>query len=167
MAWFRTALAALRIGRAGPLAANQSLLEFRRFWVVPVWLQVALVAGLFVMTVLLTNAEYRRHGTVFGFAGPAFNVLINPIYEELIFRGWILGRLVRYHSNTVAIIISSLLFGLLHLRNIYWMDTHTLVHTMAYTGLVLGPLLGCVTLRLRTVWPAVILHYLNNLAYYL
>ena len=38
---------------------------------------------------------------------------------------------------------------------------------MLCTGLVIGPLLGYVSLRCRSVWPAVILHYLNNLGYYL
>jgi membrane protease YdiL (CAAX protease family) len=155
----------LRIGHVDP--ERDSLFEFRRVWLLPPWSQVALVAGSFVATVLCTYAEYRRTKTVFGFPGPGFNVLVAPIYEELIFRGWILGRLVRNRGNGVAIAVSSLLFGLLHLRNIYWLDPEALVRMMAFTGLVAGPVLGYVTLRCRSVWPAVILHYLNNLGFYL
>lgn len=165
MARLHRILSALRIERVD--RRKDSLLEFRRVWVFPVWVQASLVVGLFVATVLCTYAEFRDKGTVFGFDGPAFNVLFNPIYEELIFRGWILGMLARRHSSIVAIAVSSLLFGLVHIRNIYWLDTGSLIRTMAYTGLVLGPILGYVTLRFRTVWPAVILHYLNNLAYYI
>ncbi|TAH36372.1 MAG: CPBP family intramembrane metalloprotease [Planctomycetota bacterium] len=157
-------IAVLRTGKVDP--AQESLYEFKRVWIFPAWTQAALVVALFVTTVFCTHAEYRAKGTSFGFAGPAFNVLVNPIYEELIFRGWILGRLVRNHSNTFAIAISSFLFGLLHLRNIYWLDTEALLRMVAYTGLVLGPLFGYVTLRCRTLWPAAILHYLNNLGYY-
>jgi membrane protease YdiL (CAAX protease family) len=62
--------------------------------------------------------------------------------------------------------VSSLLFGLVHLRNIYWLDAAAPAKNMAFTGLVLGPILAWVTLRLRTVWPAVILHYVNNLTYF-
>ena len=164
MARLRRILAALRIERVDP--QRDSLVEFRRAGVVPVWVQASLVVGLFVATVLCTHAEFREKGTVFGFPGPAFNVLINPIYEELIFRGWILGLLARHHSSLPAIAISSMLFGLVHIRNIYWLDAESLICTMAFTGLALGPILGYVTLRFRTVWPAVILHYLNNLAYY-
>jgi membrane protease YdiL (CAAX protease family) len=160
----RRLLAALRIGRVDP--QRESLFDFKRVGFLPAWCQVALVAGLFVATVLLTNAEYRRKGTVFGFPGPAFNVLFAPIYEELVFRGWILSKLVRGHSNAVAIAVSSLLFGLLHLRNVYWLDPPALVRSMAFTGLVFGPLAGYVTLRARSAWPAVILHGLNNLGYY-
>lgn len=154
----------LRIGRVDP--ERTSLLDFRRAFGVPAWLQVVLVCVLWVATVLLTYAEYRRRGTVFGFPGPAFNVLFAPIWEELVFRGWILGRLVRRHSNAFAIAVSSLLFGLLHLRNVYWLDTAQLAGSMAFTGLVLGPLLGWVTLKARSVWPAVILHFANNLVFY-
>jgi hypothetical protein len=145
----------------------RTLFEFRRIWIVPAWFQVILVVVLFVAAVFLTHAEFLAKGTSFGFAGPAFNSLICPIYEELIFRGWILGRLARRQSASVAIAVSSLLFGILHLRNIYWLDTGALVRMMIHAGAVIGPILGYMTLRCRSVWPAVILHYVNNLGYFL
>jgi membrane protease YdiL (CAAX protease family) len=148
-------------------APPSSLFEFRRLGVIPAWTQLLVVVGLFVVAVFLTHAEYVERGTCFGFAGPAFNMLFNPIYEELIFRGWILGQLARYRSNLVAVVVSSLLFGTVHVRNIYWMDTDALIKMMASAGLVTGPLFAYLTLRLRSLWPSVILHYLNNLAYYL
>jgi membrane protease YdiL (CAAX protease family) len=154
----------LRIGKLEE--PPSTLFELKRALGVPAWLQLVLVVLGFVATVLLTNAEFRAHGTSFGYPGPAFNAIVAPIYEELVFRGWILGRLARARSAGVAIAVSSLLFGLLHLRDIYWLDTPALLRLMAYTGLVLGPLLGYVTLRCRSVWPAVILHYLNNLTYF-
>jgi len=134
---------------------------------VPPWAQVVAVVGSFVATVLLTNTEYRAHGTSFGFPGAAYNALVCPIYEELIFRGWVLGRLRRWRSAPMAIVVSSLLSGLFHLRDVFWMDPLRLARTMATTGLLLGPLLALVTLRCRSVWPAVILHDMNNLTYFL
>ena len=133
----------------------------------PAWFQVLAIVGLFVTAVFLSHAEYLAKGTSFGFAGPGFNALVNPIYEELIFRGWILGRLARWRSALVAIAVSSLLFGILHLRNIFWLDASALLRMVVYAGCVIGPLLGYVTLRCRSVWPAVILHYMNNLTYFL
>ena len=161
--WQRV-IAALQIGRVDP---QQSLFEFRRVGIVPPWAQVVLVVAMFVTTVFATHAEFRQKGTVFGYPGPGFNALICPIYEELIFRGWILAQLVRRHPNWLAIAVSSLLFGILHLRNIYWLETSRLVGNVLTAGLVIGPVLGYVALRCRSVWPAVILHYANNLAYYL
>jgi membrane protease YdiL (CAAX protease family) len=153
--------------RVDPLDRSDRLFEFRRILRLPPWLQIVLIAGLFATTVFATHAEYRSRGTVFGFPGPGFNVLVCPIYEELIFRGWILGRMAHAHAPAIAILGSSLLFGLLHLRNIYWLEPAALARLMLFTGLVLGPLLAWSTLRVRSVWPAVILHYLNNLTYYL
>ena len=156
-------------GARGPAQrlAPSALFEFRRVWIFAPWMQICAVAGLFAATVLLTRAEFVAKGTCFGYPGPAFNMLVNPVYEELVFRGWILGRLARGHSRTLAIAVSSLLFGLLHLRDIYWLEPPALLRLMAFAGLVLGPLLAWVTLRCRSLWPAVILHYVNNLSYYL
>ena len=152
--------------RLPPLDDPRELFELRRVGPVPAWAQLVLVAALFTATVLLCHAEYRARGTSFGIAGPAFNALVAPIYEELVFRGWILGRLAHRRPALVAILVSSALFGLLHLRNIFWLDTGTLVRSMIFTGAVLGPVLAWVTLRFRSVWPAVILHSANNLTYF-
>ena len=156
---------ALRLPR--PADDPRVLYDFRRVAGVPAAAQALLVVVAFVAAVLLTHREYRSHGTCFGFPGPAFHVLFSPLLEELVFRGWMLGRLARWHSNLAAIVISSALFGLLHLRLIYWLEPPALVRTMLYCGLVIGPVLAWLTLRCRSVWPAVILHYANNLAYYL
>jgi membrane protease YdiL (CAAX protease family) len=152
--------------RLEPLDASTDLFSLRRIGFVPAWAQLVLVVLLFVATVLLTLAEYRAKGTSFGYPGPAFNALVCPIYEELIFRGWILGRLARARSAALAIVVSSALFGILHLRTAFWLDATSVARLMLFTGAVMGPVLGWVTLRCRSVWPAVILHYLNNLVYF-
>ena len=156
-----------RAVRIGSVDTHETdLFDFRRVFGVPTSAQVLAVCGLFVTTVLCTHAEYVESGTVFGYPGPGFNVLVAPIYEELIFRGWILSRLVKHLGNLRAIVASSLLFGLVHIRNIYWVDTDALIEMMLYTGLVAGPILAWTTLKARSLWPAVILHYLNNLGCY-
>jgi membrane protease YdiL (CAAX protease family) len=160
----RRLAAALRVETAG--CGPISLLEMRRIGIVPAWVQLAMVVGLFVATVFLCHAEYREKGTTFGYGGPAFNVLVNPIYEEIIFRGLILGALVRSRSAATSIAVSSALFGIFHLRNVFWLDTGTLVSIVLFSGAVIGPVLAWLTLRCRSVWPAVILHYLNNLFYF-
>ena len=146
---------------------REDLFEFKPALGLPPAVWFTGVVASFVAAVLLTHAEYRESGTVYGFGGAAFNVLFSPIYEELIFRGWILRRLARRQSAAIAIAISALLFGLLHLRLIYFLETDALIRTMAWNGLVYGPALGYLSLRLRTLWPGVILHYAINLSYYL
>jgi len=155
----------LRLG-AEPLAPGD-LFAFRRAGPLTVTAQVVTVVALYVATILLTHREYVARGTVFGYPGPAFVVLFAPITEELVFRGWVLGQMAARLSRPAALIGSSLLFGLYHLRNVYWLEADALLRQMAFTGLVLGPILAYLTLRFRTLWPAVILHGANNLAYYL
>jgi len=145
---------------------RDSLFEFRAVGRVPAAAVAAAVVALWVATVFLTYGEYREHGTVFGYAGGAFYLLFAPLLEELVFRGWILGQLRRRHSVVFGIVVSSLLFGLLHVRNIYWTPPADLARQMAYTGLVFGPVAAWVTLRCRSLWPAVVLHQLNHLWYY-
>jgi len=130
-------------------------------------MQAVVVVTLFVVTVLYTHDEYMHRGTCFGFTGPASMMLFIPIIEELIFRGWILSQFCRRIGPWPSIAWSSALFGLVHLRNIFFVSPEELLRMMAWTGLVLGPILGYITLRCGTVWPAVIFHYLNNLAYYI
>ena len=75
--------------------------------------------------------------------------------------------MARRRSTGAAIAFSSLLFGLFHVRNVYWLEPWPLARTMLFTGLVAGPVFAWVTLRFRSLWPAVVLHSANNLAYYL
>lgn len=147
--------------------AAPDLLALRRVGPLPAWGVGAMVVALYLATIAATLAEFRAGGTVFGYPGPAFFVLLAPIVEELVFRGWLLGRLERALPPAGAIATSSLLFGLHHVRNVFWREPAAVLGQVLFTGLVLGPLLAYVTLRGRSVWPAVVLHYLNNLTWYL
>ena len=151
----------------GEVRREDSLFDFRPAGRLPVWVQAALVTLLFLATLAATYWEYSTHGTSFGYAGPAAWLLFVPIAEEWIFRGFVLGQFVRRRvGNVWAIAGSSGLFALWHLRNVFWIEDRVVGQAL-YAGLVLGPLLGYLTLRFRTLWPAVIVHYLNNLQYFL
>jgi uncharacterized protein len=90
-------------------------------------------------------------------------VLFVPIYEEIIFRGFILGALLAHTSRTRAIVFSSFLFGIWHLKNIFYDPIPQVAYQVAYATLFIGPLFAFLAIRTRTIWPGVILHFLNNL----
>lgn len=48
----------------------------------------------------------------------SYEIVIGPIFEEILFRGIMLNGLVKKYSNKMAIITSSIIFGLVHF-NIY------------------------------------------------
>src|ERR1700743_1268560 len=139
------------------------LLHFRRFGPIGPALQMTVVAALYVATTLLSAREVRQTGKMIGYA-PDVWILFVPITEEVLFRGLILGALEIAYGPVRAVVVSSLFFGLLHLKNVFWLTDYQLIHQMLYTTLIFGPVTALLALKTRTIWPGVILHYLNNLA---
>lgn len=123
--------------------------------------QIITVVALFVIYTALSYFEYQKTGTMWGYP-LRISILFVPIYEEIIFRGFTLAGLTKFYSARNSIIISSLLFGLWHLKNIFFIPTHDLISQMLYTAFIFGPIAAYITLKTKNVWLAVILHYLNN-----
>ncbi len=79
--------------------------------------------------------------------------VVAPLTEEMVFRGFFQGQLeAGYRDATRAVVFSALLFMLLHF-NPWW----------ALQIYVLGMVLGYLTWRTGSIWPAVILHASNNM----
>ncbi len=82
------------------------------------------------------------------------NIVTTAIFpavcEETAHRGMLLKGLSSYGMKK-AIIISSLLFGLLHMN----------IEQFFYTTLI-GLLLGYLTMRADCIYPAIIIHFMNN-----
>lgn len=83
-----------------------------------------------------------------------FGLVLVAVSEEFVFRGVLLPQLSRrLRSEWAGLLISSALFGLVH-----W---STGAGAVLQTGIA-GLLLGLCTLRTRTLYPAVIAHYVIN-----
>ncbi|MBV5314300.1 MAG: CPBP family intramembrane metalloprotease [Prolixibacteraceae bacterium] len=80
-------------------------------------------------------------------------VVAAPILEELIFRGIILDGLLRVYSPVKSILVSSFLFGLVHLNP--WQFV---------TGLIVGIFSGWVYFKTRNLLPSIIIHAAANLS---
>jgi membrane protease YdiL (CAAX protease family) len=80
----------------------------------------------------------------------ASSVLIAPLAEELMFRGYLLNVWMARIGMWRAIIFSTLLFGLLHWQNTLF-------------AIPLGFVLAVVYLRYDSLWPGILLHALYNL----
>ncbi len=77
--------------------------------------------------------------------------VLPALIEEMIFRGYILGAL-RPHGDGLAIVLSAALFGLFH--------GNVLQIPFAF---ILGLVMGYLTVQADSIWPAVLLHFTNNL----
>jgi len=141
---------------------TQEYLYPRRFKFFSVGVQIFTVALLFAFYTLYLYFGYKATGTMFGYP-LRISILFAPIYEEVIFRGIILIGLTRFYPVKNSIVISSLLFGLWHFKNIFFISTPELAHQILYTALIFGPVIAWVTVKTKSIWPAIILHYLNNI----
>lgn len=83
-------------------------------------------------------------------------VLFAPVFEELICRGLVLGSLRARYGVTVAWLVSSLFFGVLHGQPV-----------QVINATVIGLVLGYVYLATDSLWSVMILHALNNAVAYL
>ncbi|RYF29040.1 MAG: CPBP family intramembrane metalloprotease [Chloroflexi bacterium] len=84
-------------------------------------------------------------------------VVLAPIAEEVLFRGYLYGKLRKYSSILPSIVITSLLFGAVHMQWNVGLDTFALSVVMCCLREVTG-----------SVWAGVLLHMIKNgIAFYL
>lgn len=83
-------------------------------------------------------------------------VIIVPITEEIFFRGIILQGFLKNYKPTVAIFLSAIIFGLVH------MNPGAMI-----TATVGGLLTGWIYWKTNSLLPCIMLHFLNNMMAYL
>lgn len=83
-------------------------------------------------------------------------VIIAPFAEEVLFRGYLLGKLRKHVPLWVAILITSLLFGAVHMA---W--------NVGIDVFALSIVLCLLRVTSKSLWPSILLHMLKNgLAFY-
>lgn len=84
-------------------------------------------------------------------------VIVAPVAEEILFRGYLFGKLRKHVPVWVAIILTSLLFGLVHAAWNVGIDVFALSIVLCLLRVVS-----------RSLWPSILLHMTKNaLAFYL
>ncbi len=78
-------------------------------------------------------------------------VIFAPIAEELIFRGVILQKALKFSPFIVANILQALLFGIFHMNLV-----------QGIYAFALGLVMGYVSYRFRTLWASIVLHAIYN-----
>ena len=78
-------------------------------------------------------------------------IVLAPILEEMLFRGVIQGAVTRRKGPFAGVLISALIFGIIHLNPVQVVNAF-------FVGLVLG----YVYHRTCTLWSVIVLHMLNN-----
>lgn len=78
-------------------------------------------------------------------------VVLAPLFEEVVFRGYVAGSLRRSYGALVAWIGSAIAFGLVHL-----------IPSVVLSATLMGLVLGYFALRYRSLWLSIVLHAMNN-----
>jgi len=136
-------------------------------WMDLVWAPAGMVAYLILTTIVSTIAAQvltfvdQEQVQDTGFAQIASQpeyliaflslVIVAPIAEEILFRGYLLGKLRKYASLWVSILITSLLFAIVHFQWNVGIDVFVLSIVMCLLRVYTGSL-----------WPSILLHMLKN-----
>lgn len=97
--------------------------------------------------VLWTQSTSANYQLILAFLTTA---VIPAFVEEFLFRGLILSNL-RPFGTTTAVVASAVLFGMMHQN----------IEQLLYTT-VAGLVLGYVYVKTASIWPCVIMHFVNN-----
>lgn len=90
-------------------------------------------------------------------------VVLAPVAEELLFRGYLYGKLVKVSPVWVAIVVSSLVFGAAHL----WAGGGDLQWAVMIDTFALGIMLALLRVYTGAVWAGILVHALKNgIAFY-
>lgn len=83
-------------------------------------------------------------------------VVVTPIAEEILFRGYLLGKLRKRFATWLAVLVTSLLFGIAHFAWNVGIDVFVLSIVLSVLRIVTGSL-----------WAPIVLHMIKNgIAYY-
>ena len=125
--------------------------------------QIILMTVIFILTVIVQFRIVKKTGRPSHNYPPNTFLFFAPIYEEVIFRGLLLTTFISLYGVTRAVILTSILFGIWHIRSAFFMPKGKVIAQVLYTGLILGPVFAFITIATGNIWCAVILHFLNNL----
>jgi membrane protease YdiL (CAAX protease family) len=93
-------------------------------------------------------------------------VIFPAIFEELLFRGFILAYLLNMYHENDAIFFSAILFGLWHITN-YFAGTLTFGQTISQIIIAyyIGYLNGLLVINYQSIYPVITNHFLFNLTF--
>lgn len=90
-------------------------------------------------------------------------VILAPIAEETLFRGYLLGKLIKTVPVWLAVLITSLLFGFIHVG----LSDHP-AWNLGIDTFALSIVLCLLRLQTKSIWASVLVHMMKNgIAFYL
>jgi membrane protease YdiL (CAAX protease family) len=128
------------------------------------------IIGSCVAVALLVSTPSNYTGDIQAIAFLIFASVVTPIFEELIFRGYVWNKLnIHFENEWKTFLVTSILFGLWHLGYIdsiaFRVETG-LANAMFWkviTGLCFGIVLGVLRLKTKNSYSTILLHGVMNI----
>lgn len=129
------------------------------------------MATVFTMALLISTPFISGDKSLFAVSSLIYSAMITPIFEELIFRGYVWNKLEEKFDRRLAVyIITTLLFAVWHLGYAdtvaFRMTSGSLAFAMLMkvsTGLFFGIVLGAVRYKSKNCYSTIILHGVMNI----
>lgn len=124
-----------------------------------------------ILGLAFSGAIISEEYTISYFLNVIYSIILTPIFEEIIFRGYVWNKLEKNgFSSIITYVIVTLLFALWHLGYIdtiaIKVKTDFLVYVMfmkVVVGLCFGVVLGAVRLKTKNSYSTILLHSLLNI----
>lgn len=160
--WRRVSpMAAFRLHRPKVLAVMGAAMAGLAAW--PLVHEVVLLFAQFGLSVIGKEQIERAHGIIEAWKDVPFAIrlisisIVPAIFEELCFRGFLLGALQRRTKPWAAVLITALAFGFFHI-----LVGGTLAVERLVPSTLLGLVLGAIAVWSGSVLPGMVFHILNN-----
>lgn len=92
-------------------------------------------------------------------------VVIGPLCEEVLFRGYLFNKLIKNTKYWLAILIDSLLFAMMHIDWFSFFksfDLNLVFNSLTIDVFILSIILCLLTKITKSIWPAIIVHTIKN-----
>ena len=124
---------------------------------------VITITLLFIIQTIVQYRIYKTKGTLsHGYPVNTF-LMFAPLYEEIIFRGVLFFELISVFGLVGSAIINAILFGVWHIRSVFFMSPKKVTTQVLYTMFIIAPICLYTTYITGNIWLAVIIHYINNI----
>jgi membrane protease YdiL (CAAX protease family) len=136
---------------------------------------IYVIASVITVALLISTPFITGDKTVSSVSSLIYSVVITPIFEELLFRGYVWNKLEeKFDKGLTTYIITTFLFAIWHLG---YMDTvlfrmtyHKASESLAFvmlmkvmTGLFFGIVLGAVRYKSKNCYSSILVHSVMNL----
>jgi len=132
------------------------------------------ISTVIIIFLIVSTPIFNKEYSIGIIVSLIFSTIITPVFEELLFRGFIWNQLKNYYKNELVIyMITTILFAIWHIGYfdsiILNMNAYNLTGNMLFvmlmkvlTGLIFGIIIGFVRYKTKNTYSAILTHSIMN-----